>query len=110
MADTASEPPLVLTVRGRTKTGKRDELFALFEKHLAPRAEKNQAQRLVVWAADADDADTFSLIEIYDDASAAAANANTSWFAEYMAASTPLLEGMPSMTAGSPRWVKGVRL
>ena len=110
MAGDMIEAPLLLAIRGRTKTGKRDELFALFEKHLAPRAEKNREQRLVVWAADADDGDAFSLIEIYDNASAAATNANAAWFAEYMAASSPLLDGRPSMTTGTPRWVKGVRL
>lgn len=102
--------PLVLTVRGKTKPGRREDLFALFEKHLAPRAEKNRAQRLVVWAADGEDADAFSLIEIYDDPRAAAQNSNAPWFADYMKASMPLLDGMPSMSQATPKWVKGVKL
>jgi quinol monooxygenase YgiN len=102
--------PLLLTVRGRTKPGKRDELLALFEQQLAPRAEKNASQRLVVWASDADDADGFSLVEIYDNPAAAAANAQAPWFGDYMEASMVLLDGPPSMSTGTPRWVKGVKL
>jgi quinol monooxygenase YgiN len=100
----------VLTVRGRTKAGKRDDLFTLFEKHLAPRAERNGSQRLVVWAADRDDPDGFSLIEIYDDPAAAVANAGAPWFADYVGASMPLLDGVPATTTGTPKWVKGVNL
>ena len=106
----ATAEPIVLTIRGRAKAGKRDDLLRLFEKHLAPRAEKNASQRLVIWAADAEDGDAFSLIEIYDDPGAAAANANAPWFAEYAAATTPLLDGMPAMTTATARWVKGVKL
>jgi quinol monooxygenase YgiN len=106
----ATSGPVVLTLRGRTKAGKREDLFTLFETHLAPRAEKNGSQPLVVWAADRDDADRFSLIEIYDDAAAAMANAEARWFADYVRASIPLLDGVPEMTTGTPKWVKGVNL
>ncbi len=98
----------VLEIRGRAHRGRREDVFALFEAHLAPRAEKNPSQRLVVWVADHVDADAFSLFEIYDDAGAADANANEDWFANYLAAVAPLLDGFPAITTGSPRWVKGL--
>jgi len=99
---------LMLEIRGRTMPGKREDLLRLFEEHLAPRAEQNQAQKLVVWAADDTDDDAFVLFEIYSDKTAADANAKAEWFAEYIAASGPLLAGPPTMTLGTPRWTKGV--
>lgn len=101
---------LVLSVRGRAKSGRREELLALFEEHLAPRAEKNRAQRLVVWSADNDDGDSFELFEVYDDPAAARSNAKQPWFAAYLGAAMPLLDGPPAMSTGTPRWVKGVIL
>ncbi len=101
---------LVLRVTGRTKAGRRDELLQLFEEHLAPRAEANDAQPLVVWVASNDDPDGFELFEIYRDGAAADENARTPWFAAYVAASTPVLAAPPSMTMGTPRWLKGIAL
>jgi hypothetical protein len=49
--------PIALEIAGRTKPGRREELLSLFRAHLAPRAEVNDAQVLVVWAADDQDED-----------------------------------------------------
>jgi quinol monooxygenase YgiN len=100
----------VLSLRGRARSGRREELLGLFEEHLAPRAERNRAQRLVVWSADDDDGDAFELFEIYDDPAAARANAAEPWFAAYLEAAMPLLDGPPAVSTGTPRWVKGVNL
>lgn len=101
---------LVLEVRGRARPGKREEILKLFETRLAPRAETNEHQRLVVWTADEADDDAFVIFEIYDDRDAAAANASSDWFADYMVACAPLLEGEPTVMTGAARWVKGIEL
>jgi quinol monooxygenase YgiN len=97
-------------ITGRTQLGCRDELAALFEEHLAPRAEANAAQPVVVWVPDEADGDTFHPFEIYTDPAAMAANAKTDWFAAYMGAAAPILDGPPTMRSGVPRWWKGVTI
>lgn len=100
--------PLVLEIAGRTKPGKREDLLGLFETHLAPRAEANDSQVLVVWAADEADDDRFVLFEMYRDRAAAEANGRESWFAAYIAETELLLAGTPTITWATPRWCKGV--
>ena len=94
-------------VSGRTKPGKRDELYKLFEQHLAPRATKNDAQKVVVWMADNNDPQAFHLFEIYHDAAAMEANSKADWFWAYMSQAGPLLDGQPEMKLAAPRWTKG---
>jgi quinol monooxygenase YgiN len=97
---------VVMIIRTRTQPGKRDEVYRLFEAQLAPRAQANEAQELVVWCADENDPDTFYLIEIYRDRAAQAANSQAPWFFEYLGAVQPLLAGMPEVMSATPRWVK----
>ena len=75
---------------GRAKPGKRDELFELFQEHLAPRATKNDAQQVVVWMADDADPNGFHLFEIYRDRTAMDANSKADWFWAYMSQAGPL--------------------
>ncbi len=98
---------ITLTITGSARPGKRDELFAAFERHLGRRALANDAQAVVVWSA-VDDPDGFQLFEVYTDPAAAAENAQAPWFAAYLAEAMPLLAGPPQMTQGVPRWTKGV--
>jgi quinol monooxygenase YgiN len=98
---------ITLTINGSARPGKRDALFAAFERHLGPRALADDAQAVVVWSA-LDDPDGFQLFEVYTDPSAAAANAKADWFAAYVAEARPLLAGPPTMTQGVPRWTKGI--
>jgi quinol monooxygenase YgiN len=80
----------------------------LFESHLAPRAEHNEGQRLIVRAADEGDEDAFVLFEVYRDRAAMDANVQADWFSSYMAAVAPLMATAPAMTTAVPRWTKGV--
>jgi len=99
---------LILTVR--TKPGKREELRALWDRHLRPRAEENAAQELYLYCHDAEDPDTTHIIEVYGDGDAMRRNAAAPWFAEYMRASAPLLAGGPAMARAEPVWAKGYAL
>ena len=94
----------------KTKAGKRDELFGLFRQHLAPRAEANSAQSLVVWLADQADANEFHLFEIYSDPAAMEENSKAEWFWAYIALAAPLLDGQPVMKIATPRWAKGAEI
>ena len=99
---------LAMVITTRTQPGKRDEVERLYKEMLAPRAEDNASQEVVVWAADQHDPDVFYLFEIYSDGEAMGANASAPWFAEYMGAVGPLLAGEPTVGMATPRWSKGV--
>ena len=58
-----AEVALFLTIK--TQPGQRDQLVALWEKHLKPRADANEAQVRYVIARDAADPDTLRITEVY---------------------------------------------
>lgn len=97
-----------IIVTSKTQPGRRDEVRALYEELLVPRALENDAQEVVVWCDDQHDPDTFYLFEVYCDAAAMGANAQAPWFAEYLAKAGPLLAAEPTMGMATPRWSKGL--
>ena len=99
---------IAMIVQSTAVPGKRDELFALYEQHLVPRAEANEEQQVVVWVADQHDDDRFFLFELYADAESMGANAQADWFFAYLQAAGPMLAGEPQVTMGNPRWSKGL--
>lgn len=102
MGDTA------VIVTSTAQPGRREEIRAVYDEMMAPRAVANDAQEIVVWCDDLHDADTFHLFEIYRDMSVMGANAQAPWFAEYMAKVGPMLAGEPKVTMLTPRWSTGV--
>lgn len=99
---------LAMIIKTRTQPGKRADVAALYQDHLAPRAGANPEQEVVVWCDDAHDPDVFYLFEIYASREAMGANAQAPWFAEYMAATGPLLAAEPEVGMAVPAWSKGL--
>ncbi len=99
---------LAIIVKSKAQPGKRDEIKALYDELMAPRAMENDSQEVVVWCADQHDPDTFYLFEIYSDFQAMGANAQADFFAEYMGKAGPLLAGEPDVAMTTPLWSKGV--
>ena len=99
---------IALIVTSTTRPGMRDRVFDLYLEHLAPRAEENPAQQVVVWADDQADPDTFHLFEVYEGPEAFQANASAEFFAAYMAEAGPLLAAEPAVRMAAPRWSTGV--
>ncbi len=97
-----------MVIKTKTQPGKRNEVAALYRQHMAPRAEANDAQEVVVWCDDSHDPDSFFLFEIYSSQEAMGANAQAPWFAEYMAAAGPLLAAEPEVTMAVPVWSTGL--
>ncbi len=97
-----------MIIKSKATPGRRDELFALYAEHLAPRAEANEDQEVVVWCADQQDPDAFILFEVYRTAEAMGANAGAGWFADYMQKAMPLLAGEPEVTMAEPMWSTGL--
>ena len=99
---------LILSVR--TKPGKRDELRALWDEHLRPRAEANAAQELYLYCFDTEDRDVIHMVEVYGDPAEIERNAEAPWFAQYVRAAAPLIDGPPQMVTAAPQWAKGYAL
>lgn len=99
---------LAIVVKTTTQPGKRDEVHRLYREMMAPRAEENEAQEVVVWCADGNDADSFFLFEMYRDMEAMRANAGAEWFGEYMSAVAPMLAGESEVLMGTPLWSTGL--
>jgi quinol monooxygenase YgiN len=101
---------LTLILSARTQPGRRDDVRALWDRHLRPRAEGNAAQELYLFCEDERDADAFHLVEVYSDPAAARENAQAPWFAAYMREVGPLMAGRPSMVSARAVWAKGIAL
>lgn len=89
-----------------SKPGQKDRVFALWERHLKKRVATNPAQERYFFCHDMDDPDMFFLFEVYDDPASLAKNVKAPWFAEYMAAVGPLLDGPPEVFQTTPQWIK----
>jgi quinol monooxygenase YgiN len=98
----------LLTVKAQP--GRRDDVRRLWDKHVRPRAEADDAQELYVICEDTQDADTLHLFAIYANPEAMAENARSAWFTEYLNAVTPLLAGPGVRSTATPIWAKGAAL
>jgi len=102
---------LAVVVEVTAKDGARDEIRALWDRHLRPQLERpDSAQELYLLCDDAADPNGLLLIELYNDRSRMDANAQAPWFSAYMQEVSPLLAGRPRMRLANPRWAKGVTL
>jgi quinol monooxygenase YgiN len=99
---------LAMIIKTRTRPGKRAEVQQVYQELLVPRALENDAQELIVWCDDQHDPDVFVLFEVYRDGAALGVNAQSEWFARYMARVGPLLAGEPEVTMATPGWSKGL--
>jgi quinol monooxygenase YgiN len=97
---------LVLIVRTKTQPGKRDDVYRLFEKHLASRVEDTDALEVFVWCADEMDANTFYIFEIYGDRTVQQANAEDPAYFAYLQEAQPLLASPPEVVTATPVWTK----
>lgn len=101
---------VALLLKTKTQPGRRDAVRRLWDEHLRPRVEANDAQEVYFFCEDNQDPDTFYLFEIYANAEAMGANADSPWFAEYLRAVMPLLAGQGEVAVATPVWAKGAAL
>lgn len=101
---------LALFLKNKTKPGKRDQVYRLWDKHLRSRVETSQAQEIYFFCFDENDPDTFYIFELYNDREAFRQAGQTSWFAEYMKEVGPLLQGQSDFGMATPIWAKGISL
>ena len=95
-----------LFIKVRTQPGMRDEVRAVWERHLKPRAEASDAQTVYLYTYDDSDPDVIHIFELYKDRAALGVNAEAPWFASYMAEVAPFLAGPPEVAMATPVWSK----
>lgn len=97
---------MLLVTEYRTRPGKREELFAAFEKLVSqPRA---GGQDFVVWSNSATERDASYLFEYWSEAERYSDLYDFPWYLEYITSVDGLIESPPTTTVTIPRLVEGV--
>jgi quinol monooxygenase YgiN len=98
--------PMVIMTEYKTKAGKRNELFQLFERLLGHG--RAFGQDCLVWSNSATDRNASFLFEYWSDAESFADLARSERFVEYIAGVDRLVKVRPVTTAAVPQFVDGV--
>ena len=99
---------LALIIKHKTLPGKRDEVRAVWEKHMAPAVSSNPGHAAYFYCFDNADPDSISAFQVYESAEASQRFLATDSYAAYLQEVESLLFGPPQVTALTPVWVKGV--
>jgi quinol monooxygenase YgiN len=99
---------MVLMTEYRTKPGKRNELFELFDRLLAH--DRVIGQDFLVWSTSTTDRDASFLFEYWSDADGFADLVNDPRFVEYISGVDQLVKTRPVTTVSVPHLVDGVRV
>jgi quinol monooxygenase YgiN len=97
---------LALIIKHKTQPGKRDEVRAVWEKHMAPAVSSNPGHAAYFYCFDNADPDSISAFQVYKDAEASRQFLATDSYAAYLKDVEPLLLGPPQVTALTPVWAK----
>jgi quinol monooxygenase YgiN len=100
-------PITAVSIAGRAKPGKRDELYALYAERVVPHVEHDDSIEALIWSADRDDPDSYVLFEIFADGAGPSAM-QSDWFQEYMQLTSSLVAAPAEVRRLAPRWTKGI--
>ena len=98
---------LALFIRHKTQPGRRDQVRAVWERHMQPAIAQNQGHAAYFYCFDDGDPDAICAFQQYVDADAARAFLTTESYAAYLREVEPLLAGPPEVTSLTPMWRKG---
>lgn len=98
---------IALIIKHKTQPGKRDEVRAVWERHMAPAVSSNPGHTAYYYCFDKTDPDSISAFQVYDSVESSQAFLATDEYAAYLGEVEPLLSGPPEVTALTPVWVKG---
>lgn len=96
-----------LCVHIKCQPGRRDDVKAIWEKQVKDHAAKSPAVSMSVYSFDTQDPDAITLFEVLDDASVLTSLYQELWFKRYIAEMGALLAAPPSISVGTPVWIKG---
>lgn len=95
-----------LIIKHKTQPGKRAEVQAIWEKHMAPAIAANPDHLAYFYCFDNSDADSICAFQQYSSIEASQDFLKTSSYVAYLNEVEPLLAGPPQVTALTPMWSK----
>lgn len=96
-----------LFIRHKTHPGKRDEVQAVWLKHMAPAIAANAGHTHYFYCFDDADPDSICAFPCYASPEAAEAFLGHPHYAVHLEAVAPLLVGPPGVSRLTPMWIKG---
>jgi quinol monooxygenase YgiN len=97
---------VAVIVTHQTLPGRRDDVRAVWEKHMAPAVEANAGHVAYFYCLDDNDPDVIRAFQVYADGEASRAFLATEAYASYVAEVEPLLAGPPDVSVQTPVWQK----
>lgn len=94
----------------RARPGRRDEVHAVWNEHMAPAVEANADHLAYCYCFDDSYPDAICVFQLYSSADTAAQFLQQENYARYLADVEPLLTGPPELHAATPVWAKGLAL
>lgn len=101
-----SMPTHALFLTHTTLDGRRDEVHAVWSKHMAPAISANPDHLAYFYCYDLGDPNVIRVFQQYRSADAATAFLRSDAYAAYLGAVEPLLTGPPEVHAAEPTWTK----
>ena len=90
----------------RTAAGRRDEVRAIWERHMAPAIAGNPEHLAYFYCYDHEDIDVLRVFQLYTGAKAAEDFLKHENYAAYLKEVEPLLAGPPEIHTAEPKWKK----
>ena len=97
-----------LFLKHTTVPGRRDEVEAIWRRHMLPAVEANDGHLIYVYSFGADP-DTICAFQVYKSKEAAGLFLKSPAYLAYLEESRPLLGHEPTVEVLTPRWIKGER-
>ncbi len=101
--------PTALIIRHRTRPGRRDEVRAIWERHMAPAIAANPGHEAYFYCFDTADPDVICAFQQYSGPDAARVFLETPAYRDYQDEVERLLLGPPEVTSLEPVWIKPSR-
>ncbi len=97
---------VAVIVTHRTQPGRREDVRAVWEKHMVPAVTANPGHVDYFYCLDDNAPDVITAFQIYVDADASRAFLGTAAYTSYVAEVEPLLQGPPTVSVTTPVWHK----
>lgn len=97
---------IAVMIRHQTLPGKRNEVRAVWETHMAPAVSSNAGHLAYYYCLDDADPDAISAFQVYESPEASQQFLETEAYRRYVVAVEPLLSGPPQVTSLTPVWQK----
>jgi len=98
-----------LFIKHTALSGKRDEVHAVWEKHMQPRIAANAGHEAYFYCFDENDPDTIHVYQQYTNREAMQEFLAHPEYADYLKEVGPLIAHPPEMTTTNPIWIKGAK-